>query len=183
MCPISAFAAKAFHLEHEERGLGSRVNPSVEEFKKKAEVAKQKGCKVYGSTSNFWKSKIPEIKETLPQAVLIHLVRNGGNVVKSLCHREHYRYLKRDLDNPLYEYRNEALPVDGFEGLSRFEKICTYWDYWNRKIEAQVPSRLRLEDLKILNYAAGPSHTPWKEEEKVAFKRICGETMLRYGYG
>ena len=172
--------AKAFDLEHEDLGLGVRVNPSVEGFKKKAEVAKQKGCKVYGSTSNFWKSKIPEIKEILPQAALIHLVRNGENVVKSFWNRRHYLYEKSDLVNPHYHYRNE--PLDGFEGLSRLEKICTWWDYWNRKIEEQVPSRVRLEDLNIPNYQPGPSHKEWTEEERLSFNRICGETMLRYGY-
>lgn len=174
--------AKAFHLAHEDGNLRARVNPSVEEFKKKAEVAIEKDYKVFGSASNFWKSKIPEIKKTLPQAILIHLVRNGEGVVKSFWNRQHYRYTKCDLDNPNYDYRNELLPIDGFEGLSRFDKICTSWDYWNRTIEEQVPLRIRLEDLNIPNYHKGPSHKEWTGEERVAFNRICGETMTRYGY-
>jgi len=167
--------SKAFTLEWERDGQ----KLSIERFRERAEAKFKEGWTHYGSVSSFLKYHIPELKKNFPKAVYVHLVRNGIGVVKSLVNREHYRYTK---DHP--EYRNQPLPIEGFEELTRFEKLCHWWNYWNKAIESEVSLRVRLEDIQHLMPVTNPGkpHTEFTHKETRLFNVICSETMLRYGY-
>jgi ubiquinone/menaquinone biosynthesis C-methylase UbiE len=131
----------------------------------------------YGETSHFWKNQIPSLKGAFPHASLIHLVRDGRNVVKSFQSRGHYNDAEGELP-----YRNEPLPPHR-PGMSAFERICWYWAFWNEEIECHADRTVLLEDLALgARTNIGAEKAAWTEEEQRIFAAVCGDLMRHYGY-
>ena len=166
----SMAVAKAFNLLHEPDGYF----PSVQ-------ATKQRSAKTsyYGETSHFWKAQLDKLTEAFPDGIFIHLVRNGKNTVRSFyCSTHHYLYYRGEP-----AYRNESLPIEGFEKMTRFEKLCWYWRYWNEEIEKYAKYRVKLEDLKIpIVNDSYKKEKYWTKEMHETFERICGNLNRKYGY-
>lgn len=160
-------------LEHEPDGS----SPDISRLKER-----MKGKKIYGETSHFWKSHLEKLKKLFPNALYIHLVRDPIKVVNSLYIRDWYSGKVK----PGYEYREETLPVDNFKKLSRFEKICWYWRYWNQEISKYADVRIRLEDisrfLPCLNKSRSIKFPKWSLDNWYKFWLICGKLAKEYGY-
>jgi len=168
----SASVAKAFGFEHEP----DFFEPSIKNVRQRA-----KGKRLHGECSHFFKSKLAELKKAFPNAVYVHLVRNGLDVVRSFYARWHYRY---SVDFP--EYPNEPLPVPGFEKMTRLEKLCWYWRYWNEEIEKHIKTRVRIEDLRglvpIVNRGKKTKDVKFTDADLEVFRKICNNLNTRYGY-
>jgi len=170
-----SLASAISFLEHEEDGS----QPSISKF-----LERSKGKKIYGSTSHFWKSYLSELKEEFPNALYIHLVRDPIKVIESLKSKGWYKGKQKKG----YEYREEILPVLGFKKMSRFEKLCWYWRYWNMEIDKHADLRIRLEDIsrflpKLNESKRKKNNYPnWSQAEWYNFWIICGKLAKEYGY-
>lgn len=140
------------------------------------------------SNGNFWQ-QIPEIRTLYPGAVVIHQVRDGRKVVRSVVSRKPHRTL---------------------------EQACNRWVRRNGEMAGQIPEdhRFRLEDLTAdfktfeeMAHLLGATYVnprqwngiraqrvnayhstfsapeDWTKAQKQLFWTICGEMMERMGYG
>ncbi|KKK56862.1 hypothetical protein LCGC14_3060280 [marine sediment metagenome] len=151
---------------------------------KRIEVYERDGKPIYGETNPFWATngQMDGLMLAVKDAVYLHLVRDGRKVVASV-----YTKCRHYSDRPFREPHTRILPVKNFKELSRFEKICWYWRYYNEEIEKRVKSRVRLEDIQILLEKLDQKGRPfyeleWDDEKEKQFQKICGETMKHYGY-
>ncbi|MFO7871839.1 MAG: hypothetical protein R6V03_10475 [Kiritimatiellia bacterium] len=170
------------------------------------------GQQVYGEVNGFLRRHIPALLDTIPGVVLIHLVRNGKNVVRSHVSR---RALASD--HPVYQqFRppGRADYAEHWNDLSLFERNCWYWTIENRYIRKWIPLYVRFEDIissfsafreqlldplglhmpkptwqqlvtrpqNVTNAFSMPPWPDWSLKEKKTFEAICGDEMLRYGY-
>lgn len=148
---------------------------------------------------------LEQMQAVMPEAVLVHLHRDGRDVVRSTLNRGWY-------DTPL-DRRHRTVPVDGWENLTQFERACWYWRYTNERIERFTDRRLAFEqmvrDLGMLTAFLGelgivvhpllaaeefpkrlnagsadviPAWAEWPEKFQAAFASICGEMQRTLGY-
>ncbi len=167
----SKSVASAYGFEHEPDGS----NPQLANV-----IRRAKDRLIYGEASPFWRLKLDELMAAFPGAHYFHLVRDGRLVVKSYQARGVYEDFPGDPP-----YRNMPIPVPDFDLMTRFEKICHHWKYWNEKIQQKIKNRIRLEDiagLPRLN-ASSKALVPWTLPERRLFKKICGDLNQSYGYG
>lgn len=166
----STAIAKHFNGFHEPDGY----LPNLEKTKKRIEQNP-----IYIDSSHYWKFCLDKLPEN---AIKIHLVRNPRNVIKSFEKKRHlYRPgVGRSDNNPLWGYIQ--LPIWKFNNMTRFEKICWYYRYFNEKIEEVADYRIKLEELNIPVENKGRTHSPWTDEEEKMYKKTCSNIAKKYGY-
>ncbi|MCA9260929.1 MAG: sulfotransferase [Planctomycetales bacterium] len=167
---------------------------------------------VYGEVNGCLRRHAAAIASNLPQAVLLHVVRDGRDFVRSVCTRGTFAGA-----HPVYTGLRPPLdsewPKD-WSALSEFERACWMWANENSHLAAHVPTSLRFEDL-VGSYEAfadgvlaplqldvpraawdaartrpdnastgvqAPHWTEWTASQSDTFWSICGEQMKRYGY-
>ena len=174
--------------------------------------AKDKDLEVYGEVNSVIRRHCNAIRETFPNAHIIHLVRDGRDVVRSMMARKtmtdqdaNTKRIKPTKDSPWY---------DKWANMNRFEKLCWYWDIENRYLHENTNKTIYFEKL-ISNYEYIKENllTPlnldipkelweqeinnpknvtkkytishwdtWEFDKLEAFNKICGETMKRLAY-
>lgn len=148
---------------------------------------------------------LTELRELAPNAVFIHLHRDGRDVVRSILNRGWY-------DNP-DDHKHRALPIENWNRLTRFERACWYWRYTNEMIAPFATNRLRFEKMvsdvdylsdQLARYgiilhpllaervfhervnaskvADVPAHEQWSSEYQKTFTQICGAVQQMLGY-
>lgn len=89
---------------------------------------------------------LTELRELAPTALFVHLHRDGRDIVRSILNRGWY-------DNP-DDHKHRALPIEGWDQLSRFERACWYWRHTNETIAPHATARISFEamvrDVKYL---------------------------------
>lgn len=170
------------------------------------------GVRAYGEVNSALRFHARAIKTAFPHARLLHLVRDGRDVVRSIMARKHYtgtgighQELSPLPGDPLYER---------WDLLSRFEKVCWLWADGNRRLRQEVEKIVKFENLvedyayfrrnieEALEIEVGSqaweravrnfSHPTakfsipyWREWDAAAmrgFEQICGDEMRRLGY-
>lgn len=167
---------------------------------------------VYGETNSALRRHLIPLKEAMPSATLIHLVRDGRDVVRSVYSRGSYAE-----SHPLYrDYMPPDAPFSHSEWLklTEFERTCWAWRMENEFLRDHISLRARFEDIlssyelfrkQILNPLALdldrsiwsesmqksknstsdyriPKWEAWSQEMKDTFTKICSEEMRKYGY-
>jgi len=149
---------------------------------------------------------IGELREVFPEATIVHLHRDGRDVVRSLLNRSWY-------DTP-EDDRHPSFDVAGWEGLSSLEKACWYWRLTNEAIAQVADHRVALETLTAdiasvawllsaiglrlslpelarrehpLIVNAGHRHDvppfgSWLPEDRAVFERVSGPVQALLGY-
>jgi len=148
---------------------------------------------------------ITELRELAPRATIVHLHRDGRDVVRSILNRGWY-------DNP-GDHKHRVVPVEGWDELNRFERACWYWRYTNEAIAPHASTRLAFEQivsdraaleahleqlgiivhplladavydqpLNVTRQPRVPSHEEWPEQYRQTFERICGPVQAMLGY-
>ena len=108
---------------------------------------------IYGEVNGTIRYHAPAIQTLFPRAVLLHLVRDGRNYVRSVMGMSEF-YNKGSKG----AFALEPLPGDPYvtrwSKMSRFEKICWSWREANQFLSQYIPeSRIvKLEQLAT-NYA------------------------------
>jgi hypothetical protein len=168
--------------------------------------------KIYGEVNGALRRHIIPIKTHLPKAKMIHLVRDGRDVVRSVLSRGAF-----SKKHPVY-YDFRPPLVDEYskrwEKLSDFEKACWMWQWDNKYMRQHIGQRTRFEDItssfalfkkQILepldldlredtwkSHAQRPKNVSskytlgkwddWTCEQKDRFAHICGKEMQLYAY-
>ncbi len=167
---------------------------------------------IYGEANSALRFHADALRLLLPECKLIHLVRDGRDVVRSIMARKHYTDNAAGHHN-LYPLADDPL-FSRWEHMDRFEKICWLWKDANQRLANTVTHRVRFEDLttdydyfnrnielslnlrigeeKWRQYVAKPTNVtknavlpPWEEWENSLmdkFNAICGEQMQLFGY-
>jgi hypothetical protein len=148
---------------------------------------------------------IPTLNALGDDVTLLHLHRDGRDVVRSLLDREWYATPG--------DRKHRTVPIDDWAGLTQFERACWYWRYTNERIMPFASHHLRFEEIvrdprvlsrrldslgivvhpllaerefpKVINAAKSrrfPPYDDWPGEYRRTFERICGPTQVALGY-
>jgi hypothetical protein len=173
---------------------------------------KHPDLKIYGEVNGILRRHLVPILTYIPRVKMIHLVRNGKDVVRSIMSRGTYsgkHPVYHDFRPPIVDRFSER-----WERLSEFEKTCWVWQWENRFMRQHIDLRARIEDITS-SYAlfkkqilepldlhleetvwkaqaqrpknVSPKYTlgnydHWTLEQKDQFVHICGKEMQHYGY-
>lgn len=166
--------------------------------------------KVYGEVNSFLRRHCKLLKN-FTNSKVIHLVRDGRDVVRSLISREAMTNYDKNT--------NFIVPKEGdpykkiWYKMTRFERCCWYWKTENEYISNYIKDFVRFEDIikdytyfkelldKIgislpinvwkkeicnpknkTNKYLLPSCENWEEWQEKSFIKICGDEMKKYGY-
>ncbi len=167
---------------------------------------------VYGEVNSNLRRHAEAIKNAFPNATLLHLVRDGRDVVRSLIPRRIMtvkdpiatRIHPKDLD----PWKTQWREMDRFSRLCwlwqvensylrttigkpvQFEKILSSYEYFSSQI--LEPCGIQIDKRDWENAIAHPRNTTrefsmpkwneWTAEQQKIFREICGEEMEQCGY-
>lgn len=110
---------------------------------------------VYGEVNSALRRHVLALCEAFPAAATIHLVRNGRDVVRSMYARKtmtaadpNTRYIAPRSDDPFREK---------WTSMTRFEKLCWYWQVENAFLRSVIPNTIQFECIQQ-DYAYLQSH-------------------------
>lgn len=167
---------------------------------------------VYGEVNGILRCHVEAIRVAFPDAALIHLVRDGRDVVRSTMPRR-MMTLKNPLSLMIHPAESDPWR-SRWATMDRFARICWYWQEENSRLRKSVGRTVQLE--KILfdydyfhNEILEPCHIhidrekwemavtfprnttkefsmpgwdQWTPEQQKTFKEICGDEMEKCGY-
>jgi hypothetical protein len=217
-----AEGAHVFHepvLEDFYAHLQAHYNPKAAErymqgFRKKEIYfrMRQAAPGIYGEVNGNLRCHSNAIRLAFPGATLLHLVRDGRDVVRSAMPRR-----VMTIRNPLsLMIRPEAGDPckSRWHEMDRFSRICWYWQEENRRLRTSIgktvqfekilssydyfqsqvlePCGIRIEKM-VWEAAIGtprnttgefsmPRWDQWTPEQQKTFREICGEEMAQCGY-
>lgn len=192
----------------------SAAREYVESFRKKRIYCRLKGRDpaTYGEVNSNLRYHLPVLAAAFPGCRLLHLVRDGRDVVRSLMARRHYT------DEGEHYHRLEPPEDDPISArwprLDRFEKICWLWADAVSFTEEHTPVRAKLERVvsdygyfedRVVRHLgveiprstwkeavdrpsnptadhAIPHWRDWEPSRTERFETICGDAMRRLGY-
>lgn len=183
-------------------------------FRKKRiyELAKPFNPRVYGEVNSNLRFHAEALKQCIPGVRLMHLVRDGRDVVRSIMNRQHFTG-KGGHYHEFGPCEDDAL-YGSWDSMERFEKVCWLWADANRRLRQDVSHMVKFERLvqdyryfyesveRYLGIRVGqdawkhavsrptniskkfvlPSWENWGNELAHQFERICGEEMRELGY-
>jgi hypothetical protein len=167
---------------------------------------------IYGEVNSTIRCHAGAIQRAFPKAVLIHLVRDGRDVVRSTFGRR-----AMTIQNPFsLSIRPDASDPwrDHWHDMDRFARICWFWQEENRRLRTSIGRTVQFEKIlssyeyfsrEILepcgihiaedvwkaaiaipqNISRGfsmPKWEQWTSEQQSNFREICGKEMLACGY-
>ncbi|MDP8218131.1 MAG: sulfotransferase [Candidatus Theseobacter exili] len=168
--------------------------------------------KIYGEINPFLRRFAKSVPKVFPEAKVLHLVRDGRDVVRSIMCRATFG--KKDpLINKIVPDKN-SFYYEKWTTMTRFEKVCWFWQNDTKYLDENTKYTVKLEKLradytyfkeKILDYLdlyvskedwedivnkpknkspvlSFPHWSEWNVEQKEAFNRICGVQMEKYDY-
>jgi Sulfotransferase family len=168
---------------------------------------------VYGEVNGNLRCHSEAIRLAFPNAALLHLVRDGRDVVRSAMPRR-----VMTIRNPLslMIHPEDADPWKAcWHEMDRFARICWYWQEENRRLRTAIGKTVQFEQI-VSSYEyfargildpcaiqigkeawataiATPQNTTrefsmpkwdqWTSEQQKTFREICEEEMVQCGYG
>lgn len=186
----------------------------LDKFRKKEIYLRARGNRSdkYGEVNSLLRRHAVALKETFPKAKLIHLVRDGRDVVRSM--------MSRKTMSPMDKNTHGIAPKDNdpykekWKHMDRFTRICWYWQIENSFLRTNIDNSVKFEDIirnydifnekilipcnlnvgydawserivrpiNITNQYSLPHWSKWSQEQKDTFKVICEEEMNLNGY-
>lgn len=166
----------------------------------------------YGEVNTNLRRHCRALRKAFPNSTLLHLVRDGRDVVRSMMSRRTFK--------PWDPVTSHIHPKEGdpwrsaWPSMSRFEKCCWYWMIENRYLRTSTEKTVRLEKLlsdydyvrsklldpldllvsrdtwesavrrpeNVTKRYRVPHWSDWDANMKRAFERICGEEMEKNEY-
>lgn len=166
----------------------------------------------YGEVNSYLRRNCKALKKYLPKAKLLHLIRDGRDVVRSMYSRQ---TLKPNFYGTLMIYPGKDDPWrEKWCQMTRFEKLCWYWMIENMylrecigktvqfekivkdykyfrdnvlkplelRVSKEVWERERNKPKNVTRFYILPHWSKWNKKMKEIFERICGEEMRKNGY-
>lgn len=167
---------------------------------------------VYGEVNSPLRCHAKAIKNAFPEAVVIHLVRDGRDVVRSHMSRGTMK-----INNP-FSMQLHPMQSDPWKErwpkMDRFSRMCWYWQEENSRLRLSVGRTVQFEKI-LFSYeyfhdeilepchidvdkktwesaVASPRNTTsnfqmskwedWTPEQQQIFREICGDEMMKSGY-
>lgn len=186
----------------------------IQNFRKKESYSRvhKLDIETYGEVNSFLRRHCNALKTAFPKAKLLHLVRDGRDVIRSMYSRETMKPRAYDTRR-IYPRENDPWR-DEWPRMLRFEKLCWYWMVENKYLRECIGKTIHFEKiileydyfkknvLKPLNLEISretweeiinkpknatvshklPHWSKWDKRTKEAFERICGEEMRKSGY-
>lgn len=160
----------------------------------------------YAEANVYFAHIMPIVTEVFPEATIVHLHRDGREVVRSLLNRSWY-------DTP-EDTKHPGFSIDGWTNMTQLEKACWYYRLTNETIEEYSQQRVVFEQLtsspeqftQILtklgiritlpevaeqqhkqivnaNYSDSvPPFSEWSVGDQQLFQSICNSTLSTLGY-
>jgi len=135
---------------------------------------------VYGEVNSVLRRHCNAIKNGFPTAKIIHLIRDGTDVVRSMMSRQ--TMTNKDKNTKNIAPKKGDLWYNNWEEMTRFERLCWYWDIENRYLNKNVEILIKFEDIlssyeyfkeKVLDFLGlNISKEIWQKEVNVP-QNIC----------
>ena len=167
---------------------------------------------IYGEVNGALRCHAGAIKEVLPRATLIHLVRDGRDVIRSHMSRRTMT-IKHPLSISIHPTKLDPWKTN-WNKMDRFSKICWSWQEENARLRKTVGRLVQFErilssydyfynevlepcsifiDKKDWEMAIStprnttsnfkmPRWEDWSHAQQMRFNEICGEEMRNCGY-
>ena len=186
----------------------------IDNFRKKEMYlrVRDKEFMIYGEVNSLLRRHVTALKDAFPNATMIHLIRDGREVVRSMMSRN----TMTAKDKHTFGIRpKEGDPWrEKWDELDRFARICWYWQVENAYLRSVMPPAIKFEDIisdyddfkgKILdschvfisksiweeavNHPVNKSKVyqmlcwdEWSRDQKKMFEDICSKEMIAGGY-
>lgn len=167
---------------------------------------------VYGEVNSILRCHADAIRDVFPGVVLVHLVRDGRDVVRSILSRNTFTW-RSPYSLGIYPGRND--PWKGYwPEMDRFARVCWYWQVENKRLRESVGKIVQFEKIlsgyqyffkeilepcgiylskeawessissprNITSKFTVPKWENWTLEQKKKFEEICGDEMIQCGY-
>lgn len=199
-----------FNAFHKKRSTYYYVNRFRKQFIYFQGINKDIGH--YGEVNSILRRHAHALKKHIPDVNLIHLVRDGRDVVRSLMPRRAFTF--RDPVTKLIFPKKGEQYSQQWPKMSRFEKLCWYWMVENQSLMDEIESFVRFEDVLhdydyFYDHVLDPLdlHVPqdvwqrkvnkpknvtkqhiiphwenWSKDKLDTFNNICGGLMKDFGY-
>lgn len=105
----------------------------------------QSNCKIYGEVNSYLRYHVQPIRE-LWNPLILHLVRDGRSVVRSIMNRKTFLPSDRVHSGKLAPLPNDPW-ADKWPSMSRFERVCWYWATTNRYLLIYNLPLVRFEEI------------------------------------
>lgn len=167
---------------------------------------------VYGEVNGALRRHVGALRRLIPQFHIVHLVRDGRDVVTSVMNRN--ALTPQDKIYGKFQPPADVIDASEWQSMDRFARLCWMWAHENAHLRENTEHRAKFEDIttsyerfkeQILNPLgldldkatwAGHSRKPlnatkvkrypeydgWTDAEKHTFWHLCGKEMAVYGY-
>ncbi len=167
---------------------------------------------IYGEVNSILRRHAPAIKTIIPSVKLIHLIRDGRDVVRSMMSRRTFT-IKDPITSSIHP-KEDSPWFERWKIMSRFEKLCWYWSIENQYLRKEINKTVHFEKLisdytyfeenlagnlnieipknvwvdsiykpkNITHYYKIPHWRDWSYPMKKTFEVICGGEMDKNGY-
>jgi hypothetical protein len=99
-------------------------------------------CQIYGEVNSYLRCEIDWLKKRF-DPVLIHLVRDGRDFVRSAFTREIYTLNAKNIVVP----PDDDPDAGQWDTWNRFQKLCWYWKHTNESLGSKIEKTVRFEQL------------------------------------
>jgi len=106
---------------------------------------RNRNIEIYGEVNSLLRRHYKALKDNFPNATFIHLIRDGRDVVRSMMSR---RTMTPEDPNTKLIYPKEGDPYkEKWLEMSRFEKLCWYWQEENRYLRENIQNLVKFEEI------------------------------------
>ena len=167
---------------------------------------------VYGETNSILRCHAAAIGKSFPEATLLHLVRDGRDVIRS--------HMSRRTMTGLNPFSMNIHPIETdpwyphWHEMDRFARICWYWQEENRRLRTSIRKTVQFEKVlasyeyfheevlapcgifidketwegtiasprNVTEKFQIPKWAEWTPDQQKSFRDICGSEMSACGY-
>jgi len=100
---------------------------------------------IYGEVNSYLRYHVDTLQD-IWDPVILHLVRDGKMVVRSIMNRKSFTSDDKKHTGNLYPLPNDPY-IEGWDKMDRFARVCWYWASTNRYLLDRHLPVVRLEDI------------------------------------
>ena len=167
---------------------------------------------IYGEVNGALRCHVKAIQKSFPNVTLLHLVRDGRDVVRSTFGRRAMT-IRNPFSMSMHPVASDPWSIH-WPNMDRFARICWFWQEENSRLRKAIGRTVQLEKIltsyeyfssEVLtpcgilidkknwqNAVVSPRNTSrefsmpkwqdWTPEQQKTFREICGEEMEKCGY-